>query len=1349
MAATLESALVILDRASEPVRGIRREVRGLQGDAEKAGKALDDMAGPKAAADLQKVAEDTKILRGALRGVRDELPLLSRQMDVYDRRLVAAGRDTDRLVASTDRLAASLRGVGAIDARPSVHLDGIAESRAELAALRRDLDSFGRQTATARARILGSSSAGAGGGGGVRAPRTQAYFGSGGSGIATSRLGGLGLAGLLLGQPLLGAAGAIGGSAVGAGLGAGAVGIAGGGVLGAGIGSIVAIAKPATKALTTAMQAQTKYNAAVDDFGRSSKQAANAKREMDQAFGSDQQLRRATTQISAFRKEWTQLTAPGRAQFLGLIGDVAQIGQRAAPRMARNANAVARSARTAGTSQARFLAGNETQNTLAALTQEFARDLPVAEHSLENVELIFERIARASLPFFHEGMLWIDKATDGWEQQTRDVTKLRTEVGGFVNDLKDWGALTHSAFELAKDVLMGGRPAGGSAVEDLTKTLDSWDKWVQHNPEKMDAFFKNAVTDTEKIAGSVVDIVHGLDHMATELRPLLSPLERLASLFGSLSGAMSPGVAATALLGVRGMRNSIAGRGGTTTAAGAGGVMPLMLGGGGAGALSLGARLSSRGAATYAVGRELGAGRLAAGLGAAPQVAGGAALRGAGALGRFALPALAIGGLSGAFGPSGSNPGNGPLSSTMWGVRNTAQGALAMFGLAHPVLGTDDRVNRGSTRAQAFVSQLPGGASPTTGEAARAAKALQPELASAEQKAANSFGNANNYAEALSYLKALRAQAQAYKDIAKEAGHAADVERNQQSRDHAAQLTTSFGKAYDILDKRMTPEAAMDKTLKGVYSKMQGMNRTGAKILGENVLGWAREQAKANPQLTGEVDWLQKHIEASFSKMGDHVLVVNGQILTGSAKQWKSIGAAITDPANLALSQTSAAFQQLRNQALGELKLMGYSDADAAAVFKGVRSGAFSPAAVSATTGTGQPLLQSNANLARQHGYKKPLGDGIGDGPGTVIKPGQHGAGSSALMGANAGLGMYAADASRFGLHVTSGLRPGAVTSSGNTSLHATGNAIDESGSAGGMLRYARFMSSKYGGGLDELIHTPLGYGIKNGRKVPLSFWGSAINAQHQNHVHVGDRTPGGPGGALSALMSMDTAGPGMHMVNLKGPRSGLGGVPGALADGATGAFAAALSQKINALGGGVGGGGSAGGGLSGMIAAAGLPSIFNAIVAAESGGNPSARNPSGAIGLTQLLGHQDLVAEAARRLGLPADPTNPRVNLAAADLLYQQNGLAPWAASRGVWGRSGDGMGWDRPALGGGPMNITVGGSRGHTVQVSTGAVQVRLGGGGISEAHVQSIVSRQLNTFVDHVLEELEHSETAGSVL
>jgi hypothetical protein len=133
------------------------------------------------------------------------------------------------------------------------------------------------------------------------------------------------------------------------------------------------------------------------------------------------------------------------------------------------------------------------------------------------------------------------------------------------------------------------------------------------------------------------------------------------------------------------------------------------------------------------------------------------------------------------------------------------------------------------------------------------------------------------------------------------------------------------------------------------------------------------------------------------------------------------------------------------------------------------------------------------AGWLKSHGGKvldafNPLGDGIGKiprpGTGSAYRPGSSGGGS--LMGAKNILSPFVSMAGRFGLHTSSGRRPGAITSSGNVSWHSSGNAVDEAGTPAGMLGYFRYLKANFGSRLRELIYTPGGVGIKDGKPVPL-----------------------------------------------------------------------------------------------------------------------------------------------------------------------------------------------------------------------------------------------------------------------
>lgn len=95
--------------------------------------------------------------------------------------------------------------------------------------------------------------------------------------------------------------------------------------------------------------------------------------------------------------------------------------------------------------------------------------------------------------------------------------------------------------------------------------------------------------------------------------------------------------------------------------------------------------------------------------------------------------------------------------------------------------------------------------------------------------------------------------------------------------------------------------------------------------------------------------------------------------------------------------------------------------------------------------------------------------------------------------------------AQSMGLSLTSGYRPGSITSSGRPSLHGVGQAIDVAGSAAQMAAFARAVAGRPG--LAEVLYTPVGGWYPGSGWVGLS---GKIAADHYDHVHVGTFHRGG-----------------------------------------------------------------------------------------------------------------------------------------------------------------------------------------------------------------------------------------------
>lgn len=228
--------------------------------------------------------------------------------------------------------------------------------------------------------------------------------------------------------------------------------------------------------------------------------------------------------------------------------------------------------------------------------------------------------------------------------------------------------------------------------------------------------------------------------------------------------------------------------------------------------------------------------------------------------------------------------------------------------------------------------------------------------------------------------------------------------------------------------------------------------------------------------------------------------------------------------------------------------------------------------------------------------------------------------------------------ARQFGLGMTSGYRPG------DPGWHGRNRARDYAGPPGQMLRFARYVAGAFGPRLLELIHTPLGFGIKNGQRVP-----PYARADHYDHVHVamqrggivpgsgsGDKVPVAamlePGEVFGVLNRKAAAA--VHALNGIFPRFQRGGVLGI-------GELVALAQRA---------------GFRGTAAAR-----MAAEAMGESGGRVNARGDRGkSHGLWQI--HTGYWPDLARRYNLFSAWGNAQ----AARQVFLRSGrsFAPWHAN-------------------------------------------------------------------------------------
>lgn len=658
-------------------------------------------------------------------------------------------------------------------------------------------------------------------------------------------------------------------------------------------------------------------------------------------------------------------------------------------------------------------------------------------------------------------------------------------------------------------------------------------------------------------------------------------------------------------------------------------------------------------------------------------------------------------------------------------------------------------------------------------------------------------------------------------------------------------------------DRGETMQSALGKTVSLTLGSMGKMGKEGKKELAAMNLAWAEQMAKGRPELLGQVRKLREGIAREFGGTKDRVAVVNGQILAGTKSQYGAIAEAMASATRQGVNKTSAEFRRLKSLALDSLEDMGYSRSESRGILKDSGGGSKSRAAAArdvaeGPTGAGQRPSVSDRNKAMgrtgnsARGGRiagKGLQDTVPVAPGNMAAPGElivnrhteqrvnqklgrlgttlgsevsgeqrpHSAGMSGdwarggrvrastnVKGSKPGFSvlmdhfkeMFGSD-----IYVMSGLRPGSTTTSGNTSNHASGDAVDISNPA---IASAGMGDTRGVGTNVDRLSKYIGANIKKPPRRDF-LWQTSTGGNHYNHIHlgmdpsamgsigsarqyVGGLAGVGDASTYGALGANGAAGTTASVAALQARRSGLGGVPGALADAAAANYAGALTAQMrSAVGGGTGGGTTptapaGGGGTSGenqalgkrMMLAAGLgadqwPSLQTLWTKESGWKNVMNKAGSGATGIPQALPGSKMASAGADWRTNPATQIKwglgyikgrygtPSAALAfhRANNWYRQGGRVPaW----GGWNRKGGtgqfrgatmlGVGEGQPS--GGSEQVTIDrvkpggrGTRGRgevTVNVYLGGVTVNNGD------DVERLASRVADVAARRILVALE---------
>jgi hypothetical protein len=457
-------------------------------------------------------------------------------------------------------------------------------------------------------------------------------------GFASLTIKQFGIAMLTLGpiiEGLVGAAtalvGTIGQALVGALTTAGAAATA----FGLSVAGIVGVVVPLAKQFGPAIDAVNEYDEAVSQFGRNSKEARDAHKELQRIWAvQPQMVREVVSSWEELGDVWRTQTAGAERPFIQVINEGLRTATSLVRPFARESVATFRTLSAETQEWLQGLRSPEARSIMVTLMDNFRGALPDVMEGIGDLGTAlgraFASASRYFEPFAESFRVW----AGGIENATEDGKSLNRWVDEMVNHMSDLGSLLSSTAGLLTTVLGGGAREGRSLVTTLDAIITRWDNFLEtdRGQTRMQEWFSQTGRTARILVGSLGNLLSVLADVSEAAAPFLDAfLKGLSGVLTVLNKVIDAlgddliralGVAAGAVAGAKWL-GKLFGVGSLMAAAG--GRAAVTAGGRGVG-LALGAGLTT-GVGTALIGGGAGAaagglaGTLKKGLGAAAGLA--------------------------------------------------------------------------------------------------------------------------------------------------------------------------------------------------------------------------------------------------------------------------------------------------------------------------------------------------------------------------------------------------------------------------------------------------------------------------------------------------------------------------------------------------------------------------------------------------------------------------------------------------------------------------------------------------------------------------------------------------------
>lgn len=268
-------------------------------------------------------------------------------------------------------------------------------------------------------------------------------------------------------------------------------------------GAILAL-KPLATDIKTVTTAQTALRTAQDKYGKSSDEAKNAQKQLDNV------LQAMPPHIREIENRWTSLkdafarrTGGIRNDAVSVVNDAMRTAQKLLPAFARESTRTFHVASQGLHEWLQGLRSPEAERLMTTIMGNFRRSLPDLLHGLGQFGTALARIAAVASDFLPEFTKGFDEVATDFARSTENGQHLHRVIGGLVDQTHSWFRLIGATGQLLTTILTGGAREGQGMIERFTDTLHDWNRELSSasGQRSMRRFFQESADTTEKFLG--------------------------------------------------------------------------------------------------------------------------------------------------------------------------------------------------------------------------------------------------------------------------------------------------------------------------------------------------------------------------------------------------------------------------------------------------------------------------------------------------------------------------------------------------------------------------------------------------------------------------------------------------------------------------------------------------------------------------------------------------------------------------------------------------------------------------------------------------------------------------------